>query len=265
MTSLAGESMLVTGAAGRLGCVLRPTLRAAGCTLRLTDRRTVRDLQPGESFFRARLGSRRAMRRACRGIGAILHLGGVATEQSWAALTEGNVTGLVTLLEAARDEGVPRFVFASTMHVLGLYARTEPITETSEVRPDTGYASSKVFGEAACRHFAGKHGMAVTIVRIGHVVPTIDAAPYGQSISENDLGRLLLLALGQVKPGVRLFHAVAPQHGDVTSDGRLEREHGFQFADPGLDAAAAAAAAHASHSLGTRGRIFRGGSFADIP
>lgn len=257
------ETILLTGAGGRLGMVLRAPLLAAGYRLRLTDCRTVRHLHTGETFHRARLGSNRAMRRVCGGVDAILHLGGVATEESWKNLAQGNVDGLVTVFEAARASGVSRMVFASTMHVLGLHRRDEPICEASEARPDTRYAATKLFGEAVCRQFAGKYGMAVTIVRIGHVVPDIGARPLGQAISEHDLGRLLLLALGLTEPGLRVFHAVAPQSGDTVTDGRLARDYGFRFDHPGYDQSSVLAALQDNPSLGARGMVYRGGDFAE--
>ncbi len=226
-----GELLLVTGAAGRLGTMLRGALVGAGGELRLTDTRKVAPLQRGEKFFRADLTNARAMRKACRGVSVILHLGGIAEELDWKRLTHGNIEGVTTLLEAAKAAGVPRLVFASSMHVLGMHPRDRAIDEASPVAPDTRYGATKAFGEAACRLFAETHGMSVTVLRIGHVVASIEDAVPGQGISANDFAALVRLALDQREPGFRIFHAVAPHPVQRLSDGRLEREHGFVFRD----------------------------------
>lgn len=225
------ETLLVTGAAGRLGTMLRGALGGAGGNVRLTDTRKVSPLQRSEKFYRADLTNARAMRKACRGASVVLHLGGIAEELDWKRLTQANVEGVTTLLEAAKATGVSRFVFASSMHVLGMHPRERDIDETSAIAPDTRYGVTKAFGEAACRMFADVHGMSVTVLRIGHVVASVDDAVPGQGISVNDFAALVRLALDQRAPGYRLFHAVAPHPMRRVSDGRLEREHGFVFRD----------------------------------
>jgi uronate dehydrogenase len=255
--------LLVTGAAGKIATMLRPALADAGLSVRLSDARPVRPLLPNESFVRARLERPRQMRRACDGAAALLHLGGVSIEQDWDALIAANVTGLTTTFEAARAAGIGRIVFASTMHVLGMYSRTEAIDETCAPAPDTRYAVTKLLGEGTASLYAAKYGLAVTALRIGHAVPEIaDAAP-GEGIAAADMARLVLLALSFETPGYRLLHAVAPHPGYPTSDGRLATQHGFVFQQEGPDYPAILARLEES-SLNARARALRGGYFAGL-
>lgn len=255
-------TIVMTGAAGRLGTLLRGPLARAGHAVRLTDRIRIRKLQPNESFERADLTSAKAMRRVCRGAAAIIHLGGIADETEWRTLAQANVDGVLNMLQAAREAGAPRLVFASTMHVLGMHPRSVPIDETSASAPDTRYAATKAFGEAACRIAADKEGLAVTVLRIGHVVPQVRDAPPGMGIAAEDFVGIVELALDQYAPGYRLFHAVAPHPGYPLSDGRLARDYGFRFAEPGPDRRTVLDAVDRSPTLDATGRVYHGGEFA---
>ena len=231
--------------------------------VRLCDRAPVKPLSPNESFVRARLENGTAMRKACRGAETLLHLGGAALEAGWTELFAANVNGLSVAIEAARAEGARRIVFASSLHVLGMHERSAPVDEDSPVAPDSRYAATKAFGEAACRLLADRHGMSVVILRIGHVVERMEEAAPGFGISAGDLRRLARLALAVEGPGCRMWHAVAPHEGYGWSDGRLERDFGFGFEHPGPDRAEIERRMAGLAHLGPAGRACRGGDFAD--
>jgi uronate dehydrogenase len=118
------------------------------------------------------------------------------------------------------------------MHVLGMHPDHAALDERSPVAPTTRYGVTKAFGEAACRLFAERDGMSVTVLRIGHVVADMTKAPRGRGISANDFAALVRLALDEHRAGFRIFHAVAPNPHQRVTDGRLERDHGFAFRDP---------------------------------
>jgi len=258
-------NVLLTGAGGRLGSMLRQPLLDRGYVLRLSDRHRISPLRSGETFRRGNLKSRFAVRRACKGMDIVLHLGAVANEAGWDDLVSANVVGLTRLLDAAHNARVRHFIFASTMHVLGMYPRDQAIDENCELAPDTRYAVTKAFGEAACRYAAEKYGMTVTVVRIGHVVEEIGTAHPGQGVTANDLRRLVLAILADDTPGFRLVHAVAPYPNDRATDGRLERYYGFSFEDRGSIPATHPNATSTPQSFGRRGHLLRGGTFVDLP
>ncbi len=260
--------ILLTGAAGALATMLRPALAAAGHVVRLTDQRRIWRLGANEEFVRGKLADARAMRRAVAGVSTILHLGGGggwAGERQWQGVIDSNVTGMLTLFEAARAAGVRHIIFASSMHVLGLHPRSQPIDEDSLPAPDTRYGVSKLWGEGLCRLYAQKYGFAVRVLRIGHAVADMaDAAP-GQGVSHADLARLCLFAIDHPPTGFDIWHAVAPHADYPLSDGRLARDHGFAFADHGPDAATIFARLVANRALSDAARRHHGGDFADFP
>jgi uronate dehydrogenase len=163
--------LLITGAAGGLGTLLRPRLAAPGRTLRLLDIAPQEPAGEGEEVVTADVTDADAMAAACAGVDAVLHLGGISKEAPWDEILTVNIDGVRTLLEAARVAGVQRFVFASSNHAVGYYTRDEagPGGLPADVppRPDTYYGVSKVAGEALCRLYHDRFGLDVTCLRIG--------------------------------------------------------------------------------------------------
>jgi hypothetical protein len=203
-----------------------------------------------------------AVQHSVAGCDAILHLAAVPSVHApWDAVLHANIVGTYNIYEGALRAGVPRVVFASSNHATGFYERDGlPVGPDMPVRPDGYYGVSKAFGEALCRLYAHKYHMAVTVLRIGHVVHDIvDAAP-GQGIAAEDMNRIFLLALSFRTPGYRLFHAVAPHEGYPLSDGRLTRE-GFLFRQQGPGRAEIIARLERSPRLNAVARDHHGGDF----
>jgi uronate dehydrogenase len=162
--------LLITGAAGKIGRVLRQGLRGRYELIRLTDRIELEAAGPGEECETANLGDMAALERLCTGIDCVLHLAGVSEEpqqNAWEQVLPANIVGVHNLFEAARRVGVRRVVFASSNHVVGFYERSQTIGIGEPLRPDGIYGLSKCFGEALGRLYADKHGMSVACLRIG--------------------------------------------------------------------------------------------------
>jgi uronate dehydrogenase len=162
--------LLITGAAGKIGRVLRQGLRGRYDWLRLTDIAPLGPAGPGEECVAADLGDLAAMERLCAGIDCVVHLGGVSeepAENAWAQVLPANIVGVYNLFEAARRAGVRRVVFASSNHAVGFYERSQTVGVDMPLRPDGIYGLSKCFGEALGRLYADKHGMSVACLRIG--------------------------------------------------------------------------------------------------
>jgi uronate dehydrogenase len=159
--------LLLTGAAGTIGSVLRRGLRDDVGELRLTDRAPVGALQDREAYVRAELADFNAVREAVRGAAAVVHLGGIPHEASFAALAGPNMLGVFNVLEAARREAVRRVVLASSNHATGMYPVSRRLVGHEPVRPDSLYGVTKVLAEALGRLYADKFGLEVVCLRIG--------------------------------------------------------------------------------------------------
>src|ERR1039457_7652111 len=103
--------IVITGAAGLVGSMLRPRLARPGRTLRLLD---IAPLQagPGEEAIQSSVTDLEAMTAACSGADAVIHLAGIPGEASWTRILELNINGGYVTFEAARRAGTPRGVFA---------------------------------------------------------------------------------------------------------------------------------------------------------
>jgi uronate dehydrogenase len=199
---------LLTGAAGQAASLLRPRL-AERYRLRLSDRRPVAAAR-GQRVVLADLALPREVRRAVRGVDAIVHFGGVAVERPWAELLPANVEGTIHLFEAARAEGVRRVVFASSNHVTGFYPRGVRVDEAMPARPDGRYAVTKLFGEALARLYVDKYGFDVLCIRIGNVAEApADRRRLAIWVSPDDLAALVVLGLERPRLGFRVVYGVS--------------------------------------------------------
>ena len=76
------STILITGAAGSLGSMLRSRLAAEGRSLRLLDIAPL-TAGPGEEVVQASITDLAAVTKACQGVAAVIHLAGRATEARW--------------------------------------------------------------------------------------------------------------------------------------------------------------------------------------
>ncbi|AHI00232.1 NAD(P)-dependent oxidoreductase [Kutzneria viridogrisea] len=162
--------ILITGAAGVVGTLMRPRLAAPGRTLRLLDIAELPPAGDGEQveLVRASVTDQAAMQAACTGVDAVIHLGGHSLEQPWEQILDVNINGTHTVLEAARRAGVPRVVLASSNHAVGFEPRGDAeAADDLFPRPDTYYGVSKVAMEALGSLYADRYGLEVIGVRIG--------------------------------------------------------------------------------------------------
>jgi NAD(P)-dependent dehydrogenase (short-subunit alcohol dehydrogenase family) len=203
--------ILITGAAGRIGTMLRGRLARPGRGLRLLDRVPVADPGPGEEAVRADVTDLPALIEASRGADAIVHLGGLAGEDSWQQISAINIQGTFNVFEAARAAGVPRVVFASSNHAVGFRDRSiAPVPHDAFFAPDTYYGVSKVAGEALAALYANRYGLDAICLRIGSCFDRPSTTRMLSTwLSPDDAGRLVEAALTAPKPGFRVVWGIS--------------------------------------------------------
>ncbi|MGV9883173.1 NAD-dependent epimerase/dehydratase family protein [Streptomyces sp. NPDC003006] len=164
----APRTVLLTGAAGGLGTLMRGLLPAYGYDLRLLD---IRGIDGEPDAVTADLADKDALREAVRGVDAVLHLAGISLESTFDKILKANIEGTYNLYEAARAEGVRRIVSASSNHAVGFTPRPRDddplIPVDTPHRPDTFYGLSKSFGEDLAQFYWDKYGIQTVSVRIG--------------------------------------------------------------------------------------------------
>ncbi|MFC5163838.1 NAD-dependent epimerase/dehydratase family protein [Nonomuraea angiospora] len=161
------ESVLVTGAAGNIGQVLRRTLLPKIARVRLSDLRDVGPLAAHEEFVPADLLDLDQVRAAVRGTEAVIHLGGVSDEAGFDAIKGPNLEGVYNVFEACRREGVRLVVNTSSNRITGFHPAGTTLDGEEAVRPDGLYGAAKAFGEALASLYADRFGLDVISVRVG--------------------------------------------------------------------------------------------------
>jgi nucleoside-diphosphate-sugar epimerase len=179
----AAPVVLIAGASGNLGAKLRRHLEGR-YPLRLIDRHS----QGDPAVFEADLSAwHQRWADLFQGVGVVIHLAADATaQQSWPALVKPNIDAALHIYHAAELAGVPRFIYASSNHVMGGYKDyPEPALLTTDLEPRPGtdyqvqseprnsraYAATKLVGERMGKCLAERNGQTVIAVRIGWVRP----------------------------------------------------------------------------------------------
>lgn len=205
--------VVITGAAGVIGKVLRRSL-GDGYVIRGLDRRRTRE----DGVDRVDVTRLKALDAAFAGADAVIDLAANAlVETPWPEVWKNNLRGTMNALEAARRNGVARFVYASSNHVTGMYEHEFPysaitageysqldpnsiplIDSDTPLRPDSPYAIGKILGEAAARYYADVFGLRIICLRIGTVNPEDQpkqARDFATLLTHADLIRLCDCAL----------------------------------------------------------------------
>jgi len=93
----------------------------------------------------------------------LFHFGATLTgagEADPQALLRSNVSGVITLFEAARKAGTEQIIFASSIGTYGRdLERGAPVHDMSLQRPNTVYGVTKVFAENLGAYYRGKYGI----------------------------------------------------------------------------------------------------------
>ncbi|WP_104525463.1 NAD-dependent epimerase/dehydratase family protein [Blastococcus atacamensis] len=245
--------VLVTGAAGRIGTVLRGGLPERGWALRCLDVVPIADVRPGEEQFVADATDLAAMTDAAQGASAIAHMAGISGESTWPTIRNANIDGTYCALEAARQAGVPRVVLASSNHASGYTERPDGGGLLREAdappRPDTYYGVSKVTMEALGSLYAERYGLDVVCLRIGSAFPEpTTTRQLSTWLSPDDTVSLVHAALTAPAPGFRVVWGVSDntrRWWDLTA----ARELGYEPADDAEVYAEALIEAHGEPDL----------------
>jgi NAD dependent epimerase/dehydratase len=179
MLSLAGRSVLVTGAGGFIGGHVVERLVRDGARVRALCRYNSRnergtlDWLPSEvtADLDVVLGELRdieSVSHAVAGTDVVIHLGAqIAIPYSYVNprdFIEVNVLGTLNVAEAARRHGVARVVHTSTSEVYGS-AQTVPMTETHPLEPQSPYAASKLAADKLIDSYHRSFELPACIVR----------------------------------------------------------------------------------------------------
>ena len=145
------ERILVTGMSGLIGGVVRAELEGDHALSALNRSDVV-----GVQTWRADLVDLDAIRPAFEGQDVVVHLAAKSGEQfTWEEFRDTNVVGTYNVLEAAREAGVKRVVFASSGATVSGWESEEPYKAIVEARYDAVPDSWPVITHAMATRPAG--------------------------------------------------------------------------------------------------------------
>ena len=242
--------ILITGAAGRIGTILRNHWRSTHQIVGLDI--TPYEPQGNEETYTADIGGTEfwtvlASRGLCTRSLAIVHLAAATSDlPGWEMLKTTNIHGTYNVLSLARQCGFQKVLFASSNHVTDGYEdgawdvssqryKPPPVTITPEmpIRPDSLYGVSKAAGETLGSYFS-RHGVPIICLRIGSVTdrddPTENPRLRSTWLSHRDLCHLFDCCLAaDVQFGI--YYGVSNNTGRFWDISNAERELGYRPQD----------------------------------
>jgi nucleoside-diphosphate-sugar epimerase len=172
------DKFLVTGGAGFIGSNICTKLISQGYFVRVIDnlltgkKSNLAAISDKIEFIEADMGNPDAARAAMKGIDVVLHQGALPSVprsvDDPAATHRHCVDATFTLLLAARDAKVKRFVYAASSSAYG-DTPTLPKVETMSVNPLSPYAAAKLIGEYYCSVFYKVFGLETISLRYFNV------------------------------------------------------------------------------------------------
>ncbi len=164
---------LITGATGFIGSHIAERLIKDGEEVTALVRKT------GKVDFLKSIGTKLAygdindmgsVRNAMKGMDTVYHSAALADE--WISYEEAyrvNVEGTKNLLECAREAGIKRFVFISSLAVLGLRDHFGTKADAPCHKSGDSYIDTKIDAEQLVMKYYKEYGLPITIVRPGFV------------------------------------------------------------------------------------------------
>jgi nucleoside-diphosphate-sugar epimerase len=171
---------LVTGGAGFIGSNIVKELLKRGEQVRVLDNFSTgkRDNlfpfkeNPNLEVFEGDLRSFHIVRDAVKGVDYVLHQGALPSVprsvKDPITSNDVNINGTLNILEASKEFGVKRVVFASSSSVYG-NSEVMPKVETMPVAPLSPYALTKYAGERYCQIYYQLYGLETVALRYFNV------------------------------------------------------------------------------------------------
>jgi len=174
------NSYLVTGGAGFIGSNIVKELLHGKHQVRVLDnfatgkRENLFEFKGNPDFelIEGDLRSFHVVRTAVKGMDYILHQGALPSVprsiHDPLTTNDVNILGTLNILEAAKEFGVKRVVYASSSSIYG-DNRALPKREDMPIQPQSPYALSKYTGERYCQIFTRLYGLETVCLRYFNV------------------------------------------------------------------------------------------------
>lgn len=260
------KKLVLTGAAGKLGTQLRGPLAAMADTLVSTDiAGAPGPLAGNETWVAVDLADKQAIHDIVDGAEMVVHFGAIGDEGTFEQVLGPNFIGAYNIWEAARLTGVKRVVYASSIHAVGMYPKSQAIDSNVAHRPDGFYGLAKCFAEDLARMYWEKSGIEAVCLRILSCTPEpMNTRALGSWLSYGDLVRLVSRAIDTPVTGFTIAYGVsANDRCPVDNSGAAFL--GYKPQDNAEDWAARRFAEADPADASDAGQMAHGGPFAPAP
>ena len=169
---------LVTGGAGFIGSHLVDALLAEDISVRVVDNystgrpENLAHVSGKVEIIEADIAKSGSWQKSIQGADWVFHLGALADIVPSIQRPEdyflANVNGTFNVLEAARNAGVKRFIYAASSSCYGI-PESYPTAETAEISPQYPYALTKRLGEELVMHWAQLYNLPAIALRLFNV------------------------------------------------------------------------------------------------
>jgi uronate dehydrogenase len=259
------KKLVLTGAAGRLGSYLREPLSMLCDTLVSTDiAEGVGKLYGGESYVRADLTDLEAMTALLEGADMVVHFGAIGDEAPFEQILGPNIVGAYNIWEAAYRNKVRRVVYASSIHAVGMYPKTEFIGTDVPHRPDTFYGLAKCFAEDLARLYWEKRQVESVCMRILSCAQVSNPRAVGSWLSYGDLIHLVERAIDTPVTGFTVVYGVS-NNDRAPVNNAAAHYLGYRPKDNAEQFAAKIFAEADPMDPSDPGNMCHGGPFASVP
>jgi nucleoside-diphosphate-sugar epimerase len=175
MYSEPNKPVLVTGGRGFIGRAVVKLLQRSGYPVISVDRGAVEESKPAGEEVQCDLVDADCLRRLFEDIriSSIVHLAAIlptAAQRNPLLATQVNICGSANLLEMARQFGIQRFVFGSSLSIYGTYPAERVVSEVDATLPEDLYGTAKLYIEQLGRAYRECYGLDFVSLRIGRVV-----------------------------------------------------------------------------------------------
>ena len=170
-SNIEGKQFLITGGAGFIGSNLaKHLLKSGAAKVRVLDNLfsgylhnldEIKD-HPNFEFIEGDIRSKESCQKACEGVDYVFHQAALASVpysiENPQEATDVNLNGFINILQAAKEAGVKRVVYASSAAVYG-DDQTPVKTEADTGKPLSPYAITKLANELYAQSYADHEGL----------------------------------------------------------------------------------------------------------
>ncbi|MFH1545582.1 MAG: SDR family oxidoreductase [archaeon] len=172
------ENVVVTGGAGFIGSHIARELVKQGYGVKVIDNlfegkmENISDIENEIEFVKGDIRDNELLEKEFSGMDFVLHQAAlrsvIHSMNNPKEYNDVNINGTVNVLEAARNNGVKRVVFASSSSVYGNTTKL-PESENDELNPLSPYAVTKLVGERYCKIYSEAFGLETVSLRYFNV------------------------------------------------------------------------------------------------